>query len=108
MIEDRRGVADIANIARVKGIAGLHIGPVDLGLGLGVDPRGSSLRKALQSILDAGHAAGVPVTMHAVRPEEAAGWFKTGFDEVVLTADIELIRSAFQSGVELVRRETAG
>jgi 2-keto-3-deoxy-L-rhamnonate aldolase RhmA len=108
MIEDRRGVADIKKIAKVKGIAGLHIGPFDLGLGLTLahdDPR---FTKALQSILDAGHGAGVPVTMHAVRPEKAAGWFKMGFDEVVLTADIELIRSAFQSGVELVRREVAG
>lgn len=108
MIEDRRGMADVAKIARVKGIAGLHIGPFDLGLGLGVSREDPRFARALQSILDAGHAAGVPVTMHAVRPEEAAGWFKTGFDEVVLTADIELIRSAFQSGVELVRRETAG
>ena len=37
MIEDRRGVRDVAKIAAVQGIAGLHIGPVDLGLGLGVD-----------------------------------------------------------------------
>ena len=37
MIEDRRGFTDIAKIAAVKGIAGLHIGPVDLGLGLGLD-----------------------------------------------------------------------
>ena len=108
MIEDRRGVADIAKIAAVKGIAGLHIGPFDLGLGLGCQPRGSALRQGAAEHPRRRPRAGVPVTMHAVRPEEAAGWFEMGFDEVVLTADIELIRSAFQSGVELVRRETAG
>ena len=32
MIEDRRALADISAIAAVKGISGLHIGPVDLGL----------------------------------------------------------------------------
>jgi 4-hydroxy-2-oxoheptanedioate aldolase len=103
MIEDSRGVADIQSIAAVKGIAGLHIGPVDLGLGLGVSRDDPKFAKALRTILDAGHASGITVTMHAVRPEKAAGWFKKGFDEVVLTADIELIRSAFESGVALVR-----
>lgn len=106
MIEDSRGIADIANIAAVKGIAGLHIGPVDLGLGLSLDRNDPQYLNALRKILDAGHAAGVPVTMHAVRADQASGWTKMGFDEVVLTADIELIRSAFLAGVEEVRRQS--
>lgn len=106
MIEDSRGVADIASIAAVKGIAGLHIGPVDLGLGLGLGRDDARFKKALKTILAAGHAAKIPVTMHAVRPEQVAGWVKMGFDEVVLTADIEVLRSAFQSGVEAARKQT--
>ena len=103
MIEDRRGVEDIAAIARVKDIAGLHIGPVDLGLGLGVgrdDPRYGDV---LQTILAAGHAARLPVAMHAVKPEEAGKWIEMGFDELVLIADIELLRNAFASGVTRLR-----
>jgi 4-hydroxy-2-oxoheptanedioate aldolase len=104
MIEDSRGVADIAAIAQVKGIAGLHIGPVDLGLGLGLDREDARYADALRNILNAGHAAHLPVTMHAVKPDQVFRWIEMGFDELVLTADIELIRSAFEIGVAQLRR----
>jgi 4-hydroxy-2-oxoheptanedioate aldolase len=105
MIEDRRGVADIAAIAAVKGIAGLHIGPFDLSLGLGLGRDDPSFADALRGIVAAGHAAGLPVTMHAVRPDHAARWLEIGFDELVLTADIELIRTAFATHVDDLRRD---
>jgi 4-hydroxy-2-oxoheptanedioate aldolase len=106
MIEDSRGVAAIAEIAQVKGIAGLHIGPVDLGLGLGLDRDDPRYADALRSILAAGHAAHLPVTMHAVRSEEAGRWIEMGFDELVLIADIELIRGAFGMGVAELRHHS--
>ena len=66
MIEDQRGVRDVAEIAAVKGISGLHIGPVDLGLvSASIDE--DRFADALQSIMTSGHAVGLPVTMHAVR-----------------------------------------
>ena len=108
MIEDKRGFSDIERIAAVKGIAGLHIGPVDLGLGLGLDRTDPRFADALKRIVAAGHATKIPVTMHAVRGEQAKGWFAFGVDEVVLTADIELIRSAFQSHVEIAREAGKG
>jgi 4-hydroxy-2-oxoheptanedioate aldolase len=104
MIEDSRGFKDIAKIAKVKGIAGLHIGPVDLGLGLGLDRGGKRFTDALKKIISAGHAAKVPVTMHAVRGDQVAGWVEMGIDEVVLTADIELIRSAFETQIDQARQ----
>ena len=96
MIEDRRGLEVVEAIARVPGLAGLHIGPVDLGLGLGLgmDRSGETYATALGRILEAGHAASVPVTLHAVRPEEALARFEEGFDEVVLPADVFLLREA--------------
>ena len=108
MIEDRRGVADIGEIAAVKGIAGLHIGPVDLGLGLGLDRGDPRYMEALKTIVAAGRANGIPVTMHAVRAEDAAGYAGMGFDELVLTADIELIRGAFEGIVARAREATGG
>ncbi len=107
MIEDRRGFGDIAAIAAVKGIAGLHIGPVDLGLGLGLSRDAPRFAEALKTIVDAGHAAKVPVTMHAVRPDEAPKWLAMGFDDLVLTADIELLRGAFITQTEALRRAGA-
>lgn len=104
MIEDSRGVADISAISRVSGISGLHIGPVDLGLGLGAGRDEPRYVDALMSIVDAGHSAGLPVTMHAVRPQEASRWIEMGFDELVLTSDIQLLRTAFEWGVGELRR----
>jgi len=109
MIEDSRGVAGVANIAAVPGVAGLHIGPTDLTLGLGAgsdrtDPRAQA---AFDAIRDAAHAHGRPVTMHAVAGEHAAAWAARGFDEVVLTADIELLRTAFARGIALARGDAA-
>jgi 4-hydroxy-2-oxoheptanedioate aldolase len=110
MIEDRRGVDEVAAIAGVEGIAGLHIGPVDLGLGLGLgmnrdDPRFTA---ALDRILDAGHGAGLPVTMHAVEPARVQRWTDIGFDDLVLTGDIALLREAFEGGVSTLRGDDAG
>lgn len=97
MIEDRRGFDAVADIAAVPGLAGLHVGPVDLGLalGLGVDRNVPAFTDALRTIVRAGHAAGVTVTMHAVAGARAGEMLDLGFDELVLTADIELLRNAF-------------
>ncbi len=103
MIEDRRGVAAIAAIATVPGIGGLHVGPVDLGLGLGLERDDPQYVEVLQEIVTAGHNVGLPVTMHAVRPDEAARWLEMGFDDVVLTADIELLQTAFNTQVAQLR-----
>jgi hypothetical protein len=42
--------------------------------------------------------------MHAVRADQASRWLEMGFDELVLTADIELLRAAFGTAVEQARR----
>ena len=105
MIEDRRGVAAIAAIATVPGIGGLHVGPVDLGLGLGLERDDPQYFEVLLEIVTAGHNAGLPVTMHAVRPDEAGRLLEMGFDDLVLTADIELLRNAFEMQVAVLRTE---
>ncbi|MFN8518947.1 MAG: aldolase/citrate lyase family protein [Chloroflexota bacterium] len=107
MLEDARGVAAAREIAAVPGVAGLHIGPADLALGLGLG-RGRdhpSAQAAFDAIRDAAHEHGLPVAMHAVRGEQAADWIARGFDEVVLTADIEVVRGALQELVATARGE---
>jgi 4-hydroxy-2-oxoheptanedioate aldolase len=91
MIEDRRGVR-------------LHVGPVDLGLGLSLDRTDPRYGAFLREIVGAAHTAGLPVAMHAVRAEQASEWLQMGFDELVLTADIELLRNTLAAEVAEVRR----
>ena len=97
MIETRAGLDSIAEIAAVPGIAGIHVGPVDLGLslGLGMDRSHANFDKALRRIIEASHAAGIPATMHAVSSAEVSRMIDMGFDELVLTADIGVLRRAF-------------
>src|SRR5262249_54620027 len=70
MLEDRRGVEAAREIAAVPGLAGLHIGPVDLGLGLGLgrDRSQPAFTAALEAIIAAGHGERLPVVLHAVKP----------------------------------------
>ena len=110
MIETGRGVEAIDEIASVEGVAGLHIGPVDLGLGVGAgrDLTAPVFHDAVARIVDSGHRHGLPVTMHAVAAKDAARMVSIGFDELVLTADIELLRSAFGQIVDGARRAIGG
>jgi 2-keto-3-deoxy-L-rhamnonate aldolase RhmA len=109
MIEDRRGLEELEGIASVPGLAGLHVGPVDLGLGLGIgrDRSGSEFAETLTRIRDVGHAHGLPVTMHAVPGVEAATWFDSGWDEVVLPADIDQLRAGLATQIAAARGTSA-
>jgi 4-hydroxy-2-oxoheptanedioate aldolase len=92
-------VAAAEAIAAVPGLAGLHVGPVDLGLGLGLgmDRSAPAFGTALEAIVAAGRGAGLPAVMHAVKPQDAARWIGMGFSELVLTADVEVLRSGLRS-----------
>ena len=105
MIEDRRGLEAVEAIAAVPGLAGLHVGPVDLALGLGIgpDPSGPAYHAALRRIRAAAHAAGITAVLHAVRGHEAAALAAEGFDVVVLPADIGLLRGAFSAELAAAR-----
>jgi 4-hydroxy-2-oxoheptanedioate aldolase len=109
MVEDRHGVAAVGEIAAIPGLAGLHVGPVDLGLGLGLgrDRSGPVFREALEAIVRAGREAGLPVAMHAVRAEDADHWLSMGFSELVLTADIEILRTGLAGQLAAARALTS-
>jgi 4-hydroxy-2-oxoheptanedioate aldolase len=101
MIETRQAVERVRQIAAVPGVAGLHIGPTDLslGLGLGTDRTPPVFDDAVKDVVAAGREAGVPVAMHAVHRDALAGMLAFGFDELVLTTDIELLRGAMADQV---------
>jgi hypothetical protein len=63
---------------------------------------------AFQTIVAKSHAAGLPVTMHAVTPDRAAEMRGLGFDEIVLTSDIGVLRRAFDAEISATRAELGG
>lgn len=109
MIEGRRAVERIEAIAAVPGLAGVHVGPVDLclDLGIGGDRAQPAYGRALARIVAASHGAGLPAVMHAVTPAQVSPMVALGFDELVLTADIELLRRAFADQITAASRLAA-
>jgi 2-keto-3-deoxy-L-rhamnonate aldolase RhmA len=105
MIEGRQAVDQIGAITAMRGLAGIHVGPVDLclDLGIGGDRSHPSYLDALHRIVTASRAAGLPAVMHAVRTEQVASLIRMGFNELVLTADIELLRAAFAESIASAR-----
>jgi len=73
----------------------MALGAELMGLGLGMDRSHANFDKALRRIIEASHAAGIPTTMHAVSSAEVSRMIDMGFDELVLTADIGVLRRAF-------------
>jgi 4-hydroxy-2-oxoheptanedioate aldolase len=105
MIESEPGLRAVEDIARVPGLTGLQVGPVDLGLalGLGMNRSGPAFEAAVNRIAASAQSAGIGVTMHAVAGAAAADWFARGF-EVILLADIAI----FRAGVEREIAATSG
>jgi 4-hydroxy-2-oxoheptanedioate aldolase len=129
MIETRGGLDAVEAIARVPGLAGLLVGPVDLALALGedaavtgeltsvyvspkqgasvadalADAEGHPWRLALDRVRDAAHAAGIEAGMFAVGGADAAYWSEAGFDRIVVASDIALLRGALEREVSLAR-----
>jgi 4-hydroxy-2-oxoheptanedioate aldolase len=110
MIETHQALESITRIAAVPGVAGLHIGPTDLSLalGLGMNRTPPVYDNAIKAIVAAGHAVGIPVTMHAVHRDTVADALRFGFDELVLTSDIELLRGAMLDQVQNARSVIQG
>lgn len=119
MVETAGALATIDEIAAVPGLAGIFLGPVDLGLALGGD--GPLVRRlseavteageerpvaeteiverssaALAAVLDVSHAAGIEAGTFAIGARDAAHWAAAGFDRVVISSDIALLRAALE------------
>jgi 4-hydroxy-2-oxoheptanedioate aldolase len=133
MVETRGALDAVEEIARVPGLAGLFVGPVDLALAVGEDAslsgeltsvyvapkQGASVahpleqaeghpwRLALARIRDAARAAGIEAGMFAVGGADAAYWGAFGFDRVVVASDVALLRGALEREVALGRGQGA-
>ncbi len=120
MLETAQALAGVDAIARVPGVAGLFVGPVDLALATtdaggvvaqisgayarspGRSDEGSDMLTSaamtvwldgVKRIRDAAHAAGVEAGTFATSGADAASWAHTGFDRVVIASDIAFLRS---------------
>jgi 4-hydroxy-2-oxoheptanedioate aldolase len=106
MIETRPGLDNVEEIAAVRGLDGIYIGPSDLSLGLGREPGhgGDVLEEAITRIREACTAAGVIAGMHCNGGgAEARARAAAGFRLVTVGVDASLFRGAVAGELTLAR-----
>lgn len=106
MIETRGGLDNLAEILAVPGLAGVHVGRADLSLALGIDFRkdeDQAILGPVGRILEATRHSGLHAAIHVGSGEEARTFIEMGFDQIVLGADIALLRRAFSNALVAAR-----
>jgi 4-hydroxy-2-oxoheptanedioate aldolase len=94
-VESAKALANVREIADVKGLDMLFIGPSDLGLSLGREPRIDQtdpvVVEAIDTILKSAKEAGLRAGIYCRSADYAAAMFQKGFDLVTVTSDEGMI-----------------
>jgi 4-hydroxy-2-oxoheptanedioate aldolase len=90
-IETREAIANLDDILQVPGIAAIYVGPSDLAMALGSEPRAgqkdNAVVEARQTILKACKRHGVPAGIHTPSSEVALERIKDGFQLATIASD---------------------
>jgi 4-hydroxy-2-oxoheptanedioate aldolase len=94
-VESAKALANVRSIAAVKELDVVFIGPTDLGLSLGREPKADQtdpvVVKAIDDILSATKAAGKRCAIYCKSVDYAKAMIAKGFDLVVVTSDEALL-----------------
>jgi 2-keto-3-deoxy-L-rhamnonate aldolase RhmA len=104
-IETEDGLANAEEIARVEGVDALFVGPADLSGSLGVfaEWEANELTHAMESIIDAGNSAGVPVGTLTVNLDHIRTRLRQGFDFLIAGKDVSLLMSGIEEAIDEYR-----
>lgn len=113
MIETAEGLENVEAIAATPGLDGIYIGPSDLSLSLGGEPRqdsqDSTLLSAFGRILAACKAAGVRAGVHTTSVAYSQQMLGMGFDLVTVGADLRWLMGGRREALEMrAHLETRG
>lgn len=100
MVETMSALRSVDEIAAAVGLSGLFVGPVDLGLALSpnypVTTADGVWQAALEATRDACHRRGLRAGNFATDGGHAAHLAAEGFDDVVVSSDIAVLRGAMR------------
>jgi 4-hydroxy-2-oxoheptanedioate aldolase len=112
MIETREAVANLEAILDVPGIAGVYIGPSDLGFSHGLVPKLDREEPEMLAIFDRIIAEtakrGLHAGIHTGSASYAARAIGMGFRLVTLLNDVSLMAMAARAGTAQIRKESNG
>jgi 2-dehydro-3-deoxyglucarate aldolase len=108
MIEDAEGVEHVADIAATPGLDAIIVGPLDLSAGLGVIGQTGhpKVQEAIERIVAAGRAAGVPVGLGGP-PGELRSLVEAGSHVTLIFFDALDIGAAARAAVQAARASLA-
>ena len=101
-IETEAGLENAEEIARVDGIDALFVGPADLSGTLGVFAEwdADEFNAAIESIIDAGNSADIPVGTLTVDIDDVETRMGQGFDYLIAGKDISLVMEGIDRAIE--------
>lgn len=101
-IETQAGLENAEEIARVDGIDALFVGPADLSgtLGMFAEWDADEFNEAIESVIDAGNSAGVPVGTLTVDIDDIEMRMEQGFDYLIAGKDIGLVMEGIDRAIE--------
>jgi 4-hydroxy-2-oxoheptanedioate aldolase len=106
-IETRKAIKNLDRILEVPGISAIYIGPSDLSMALGKEPRtGQSdpeVVEAIETILSTAKRHGVPAGIHTNSVEVAVAMIERGFQLTSLQSDDRFLMSRAKAEVDAVR-----
>ncbi len=106
-IETREAIKNLDAILSVPGIGAIYVGPSDLSMALGKEPRkGQSdpdVIKARQTILEAAKRHGIPAGIHTNSTAVAVAMIKEGFQLTSLQSDDRFLMSKAKEELTAVR-----
>jgi 4-hydroxy-2-oxoheptanedioate aldolase len=114
MIETVRGVEHAAEICATPGLAGIFIGPTDLGVDMGVPAMATfsenpppALAAAMEKVCKAARTAGIIAGRPSYGVNDAINGIKAGFRLLTVGADRTLMRERAVQLVKQVREESS-
>ena len=101
-IETEQGLENAEAIGAVDGIDALFVGPADLSgaLGLFAEWDAPEFAEAVESVIDAGHAADVPVGTLTVDPADIDDRVEQGFDFLIAGKDVSLLMDSIDGAID--------
>ncbi|MCW3473056.1 HpcH/HpaI aldolase family protein [Limobrevibacterium gyesilva] len=112
MIETQTAVKNLDAILDVPGIAGVYVGPSDLGFSYGMVPKldrdEPEILKIYDKLLKACSKHGIHAGIHTGSASYAARAIGMGFRLVTLMNDSGLMQTAAKAGVAQIRKEAKG
>jgi 4-hydroxy-2-oxoheptanedioate aldolase len=111
MIETLDGLTNVEDICAVEGLAGVDVGPADLSIGLGLNPRTAfstdQLVEPIEKIRKACEANNIFLAMHVIGVEVSRKWIDRGVRLASYSSDASMFLDAAVTGLAGIREGAA-